>query len=114
MMPGFLLTTKAILEALLKDKNVDISCNDFKVFDFCATYGLLDCMRLLLVDPKAHADPVIRALQSAAKYGQCEIVKLLLQDGRCDVSVRQHLAARIAARYGNYAILDIILEYEHS
>jgi hypothetical protein len=114
VIPGLLLTTTAILEALLKDRKVDISCNDFKVFDFCAEYGYAGCMRLLLLDSKAHAGPINRALQSAIKYGQCEMVKLLLKDERCDVSVSQHLAARLATRFGNHAILDLLLEYEYS
>ncbi|ORY32731.1 ankyrin [Rhizoclosmatium globosum] len=71
----------------------------------------LDVVKLLVASANIDVNAGNPAAE-AAKFGFLDIFKVLVEQGKCDLSNDDSLAFRIAAQNGNIAILEYILELD--
>ncbi|KAJ3082254.1 hypothetical protein HDU99_003238, partial [Rhizoclosmatium hyalinum] len=94
-----------IVERLLEDPVVDPAAGDNAGLRMACEYGHIGIVKILLqlgndtgVDPGAQE---CYALRAAARNGHWDVVELLVNDGRCDLGVREGYVIRLMIDTGN-------------
>jgi len=87
-------------------------------FDYACEKGFVEIVEMLLADDRV--DPTTGcvlyeendSIKLASHYGQTQVVRLLLKDGRANPAAENNFAIRMASRYGFADIVRLLLADE--
>ena len=97
----------------LKNKDIDISCNENQLLYLAVDMLNFDIVKLLLNDPRVNAgDYDNRCFIEACKNGSNEIIKLLMNNPNVDISVDNSLSFILVSQQGNIEIIKLLLKEE--
>ncbi|KAJ3395163.1 hypothetical protein HDU84_002737 [Entophlyctis sp. JEL0112] len=98
-----------LVSFLLSDNRVDPSVDDNKALLLAGMNGHTQVVEILLRHPLVR--PPDDCMIVAAHVGRTDVFSLLLKDSRCDPSLGNWEALRLAAEFGHADIVDMILQY---